>query len=931
MSSLQWHKGAHFYRSDFQVHTPRDLRWTGGDAVTDEERKEFGQKLISACRTKKLDAIAITDHHDFAVFPYVKLASAEELDDDGNPIPPERRIVVFPGLELTLGVPCQAIAIFDANIPVEHLKSALTVLSITPSPDSESKTAQVLRLDNITSFQELYKLFNGQESLKGKFIVLPNVSEGGSSTVLRSGFAPHYKAMPCVGGYLDGSVNQFGTGNQQIISGKNKDYGFKALGVFQTSDNRKYDFSDLGTHSSWVKWAEPTAEALRQACLARESRIAHAEPDLPNIWITDLHVSNSKFMGPIDLYFSDQFTSLIGGRGTGKSTLLEYLRWCLCDQPPKAVAEDVELPDFQKRRSSLIEKTLGELGATVEVGFIINSVQHKVRRNTKGEVLLKIADNPFRASSEEEIRSMFPIHAYSQKQLSNVGVRIEELNRFIEQPIKKQLSEIDENISRLSSDIRRTYESKTSVDQANVEKALLETEEVSVRAQIKTLRETEKALTVEDQEILKAQVEFENDNAQIEIWKTELASIATQYSTFSKYIENIPSSPVETSSSFIKQQYGVLGELVTAVKEGLEASEKLFSGEIREKYQKQLDDWADKKAKNKQTYKEIQGRLHLNSATVAQITSLEERLRKIQLLLAEKNAAIKKNDLESKQYAEFLTNYMDLISSRNSLLREQCVRLTALSKGFIKAELVEGASPNGAQAALREIVKGTKIRNDKIDTLFGAIISSNSALNKWHEILQDLEALSKFDGQDGKNTKLPVTPILDAIELTEAEKLRLATKLTKQMWTDLLLTPLGSTPVFKYQSREAEYFDFTDASAGQQATALMHVLLNQSGPPLVIDQPEDDLDSNIIESICAEIWQAKSRRQIIFTSHNANLVVNGDSDLVVSCDYRIAGDQSGGKIAQQGAIDVETVRKEITRIMEGGEKAFYLRRQKYGF
>ena len=75
------------------------------------------------------------------------------------------------------------------------------------------------------------------------------------------------------------------------------------------------------------------------------------------------------------------------------------------------------------------------------------------------------------------------------------------------------------------------------------------------------------------------------------------------------------------------------------------------------------------------------------------------------------------------------------------------------------------------------------------------------------------------------------------------------------------------------------------------------------------------------------IWAAKNHRQLIFASHNANLVVNGDAEPVVVCDYRRAGDQSGGKISQRGASDIPAVRHEITTVMDGGEKAFRLREE----
>jgi type III restriction enzyme len=81
-----------------------------------------------------------------------------------------------------------------------------------------------------------------------------------------------------------------------------------------------------------------------------------------------------------------------------------------------------------------------------------------------------------------------------------------------------------------------------------------------------------------------------------------------------------------------------------------------------------------------------------------------------------------------------------------------------------------------------------------------------------------------------------------------------------------------------------------------------------------------------LQEIVEQLWSAKQTRQIIFASHNANLVVNGDAELVAWCDQRKAGDQSGGKIAGEGAIDVPEVREAS---MEGGETGFNLRWEKY--
>jgi type III restriction enzyme len=371
--------GAHYYRCDFQVHTPRDTKWKGARATTDAERKEYATRFVAACRQRALDAVAITDHHDFALFPFIKAAA--ETDDEGELIDPVNRLVVFPGLELTLGVPCQAILILDAEFPTDRLISVLEALSVDPTDDDAEKLPPVIRLDKIQTFNQLYDEFDSRPWLKGRYIVLPNVTDKGHGTLMRAGMQAKYKTMPCVGGYIDGTVDKkVGDGNRRLFDGLDKNWGNHRLALFQTSDCRVDTFENLGKYSTWVKWAVPTAEAIRQACLAEESRISHLAPQLPTVFISQLNVSNSKFLGPIDIAFNPQFNAVIGGRGTGKSTILDYLRWGLCDQA--AQAGDDELANPTVRRERLIENTLRPVNGQVEVYFTINDIPHVVRRDS---------------------------------------------------------------------------------------------------------------------------------------------------------------------------------------------------------------------------------------------------------------------------------------------------------------------------------------------------------------------------------------------------------------------------------------------------------------------------------------------------------------------------------------------------------------------
>jgi len=137
---------------------------------------------------------------------------------------------------LTLSTPsCQAIIIIDADYQTNNLNQILHLLGITPNDSAELTTIPTVPITNtiINGFEELYNKLNSIESLRGKFIVLPNLNEGGRHTLLRAGNSEHYKKMPSVGGYVDGSVQQHGNGNTNIIGGIAREWGYKSVAIFQ--------------------------------------------------------------------------------------------------------------------------------------------------------------------------------------------------------------------------------------------------------------------------------------------------------------------------------------------------------------------------------------------------------------------------------------------------------------------------------------------------------------------------------------------------------------------------------------------------------------------------------------------------------------------------------------------------------------------------
>jgi DNA repair exonuclease SbcCD ATPase subunit len=127
---------------------------------------------------------------------------------------------------------------------------------------------------------------------------------------------------------------------------------------------------------------------------------------------------------------------------------------------------------------------------------------------------------------------------------------------------------------------------------------------------------------------------------------------------------------------------------------------------------------------------------------------------------------------------------------------------------------------------------------------------------------------------------------------------------------------------------EADYRGIGQISAGQRCTAIFPILLKQQSGPLVVDQPEDNLDNrHIAAAIAPVVVQDKKSRQIMFTSHNANLVVLSDPELIVTFE----SDGSTGNIEEQGflATPASPITKHVVDILDGGEQALALRRRKY--
>ena len=173
------------------------------------------------------------------------------------------------------------------------------------------------------------------------------------------------------------------------------------------------------------------------------------------------------------------------------------------------------------------------------------------------------------------------------------------------------------------------------------------------------------------------------------------------------------------------------------------------------------------------------------------------------------------------------------------------------------------------------------------------------------------------------------TDTLGDVGMTDAVQETFRECMTRSRMRELAALRCPDRYVLAYRIDGGDYRPLDELSGGRRVGVLLSLLLETAdNRPLVIDQPEDELDNRFLfDTVLPALKRLRGRRQVILATHNANIVVNGDADMVIQLE---AG-ANRGRIACAGAIEEPATRNAIVRTVDGGEEAFRLRRRKYGF
>jgi chromosome segregation protein len=938
------HPGAVWRKADLQCHSPRDQGWTqppslpGGTPEYEKERDDWAALFIAECRSRNLELVSITDHHDMTFVPYVLKAAA------GG-----KFTLVMPGVEVTCNDNTQCLVLFDPAAPPAIWTHFLGKLKgVTQGPPTEAKAAKAVNAG--VSIKELFDDVVGDKALRDICVMLPHFSDPTAHKSLNEpGHHERFASIECDGVYIEKPFADLENGTKEKAYGEIADWGTRRRAIIATGDNKMPTWDRLGTHECWIKLGDETIEALRQALLADEARISHTTPAIPSERIVELRVLSTLTGEELfTMSFNDGFNVIIGGRGSGKSALLEYLRFglgrTLKDLPRRE--HDVFDTSFD-REAQLIDDTLGEDGY-VEVIIEREGVRETWLRTSKERDVITVTneDDSETQFSIEDAQQRFPARAFSQKGLSTTmndsANAAEQITGIAAAEQLDKRREIDTSIERVKRQIGTTLRKQSAYWEIQLERKRAQTRIADLKRRIAAIatRLEKEGVSRETLDVIAMKAVYDRvKNYQGQVNRAQNADRDRLTAIRDNFL-NIKIGSFQGAEGF--PEIAALDTAVTAAREnvlkhvraalddmqvlGKAYAECLTAFVAREEeFKLQLDAAVQAQSAHKQLLEDS-----------AKLTAELKEAEAEELEIGEQEET---NKDAPKLFTEACAELDRLLTERTRVLTEAALKVEGQSGKMLKAKLRRDPRPREYIDALMKVMASARVHDveSKCEDWVKAL-SKHDANPTWATVRSSLLLLFKAKIMAGSPTEPSddhAKKLKDLIffesNLTDQQTHRVYQNLDDDRLSDIFAAVPRDFIVMNYvdQGRDVE---FEKASPGQQASALLELLLSQSAGTLIIDQPEDDLDNRVIMQIVNLIRKSKDRRQLLFTTHNPNIVVNGDADKVVALK---SGDtaQTDGRIQidVDGAIETPEIRKVITHIMEGGKAAFDLRNRKYNF
>ena len=263
---------------------------------------------------------------------------------------------------------------------------------------------------------------------------------------------------------------------------------------------------------------------------------------------------------------------------------------------------------------------------------------------------------------------------------------------------------------------------------------------------------------------------------------------------------------------------------------------------------------------------------------------------------------------------ELLKDYEDCLEQIRNL-RRSFIEFALADDENYKMELTPGTSRDSLHSLLRKLLNGdASLLSSDVRILEDALFSEKDGLTRYQDLLLGARKGLAAVSDNAEDAFSPYfIHLIRKMKDSDFERL-------------LLFHPEDELQLFYHPNGVKRFFPMTNASSGEKATAVFSFILSSSNVPLIIDQPEDDMDNRVIyEEVVHKLKAAKKRRQLIIVTHNANIAINTDPEMIISMDSH----SKFVRVRLQGSADNDNVRHEVCDLVEGTEKAFLQRARKY--
>lgn len=889
-NQLTYH-GVRFYKCALQVN-PFGYAKQHGNSSGATTEEEYNNAMAKSCGDAGVRVVALANHGDVTESERLR----KILRDNG--------IVVFPGFEIASSEKIHMVCFFPADAGTADLNRYLGAMSGGHAKAIGKQGTHASALTCIEIAKHV-KTFDG-------VWYAPHMD--GRNGLLERGSPEIWRQHAFVrAGSLTKNIREIEDGVRAIVENVTPEYKReRRIAIVNANDVSKPPDFTHPRASCWIKMASPpTIESLRQAFLDPSSRISLNEPKS----LTASHIKSVQWSGGgrfrnSDVSLSENLNAVIGGRGAGKSSFLESIRYALARTPvgDKAV----------KDAHGIVNENLANSKITVRIWSHEQGAHFRISRRYGEQPQVETDDGQ---PSNMSIQDILPrIDILGQNEILEISDNPQKVRELLETFLPADSSFVNDT-RRVREQLRSNRDQMLKLERDLDDIQQITCEEASLTERLNRL----KMGGIEEK--LASLSGISEERRFCEKLDAVEAHLNQWFNDWDGVVDSLPSLPDNwkkwPNGDALAGAHRLLSDAIQKFTASRDSMRK-ESGELKPEFARIRTSLSDNWGKLQDEVNHLANQLPAQDgepggeAVLSRYKKLRAQIDAVERAKESEKKTKHALDKTRESRRALLKEYKNLHFERYNVMRDAAEKLSAGDelRGKVRIEIIS----MGDRKKLKEFI---------IANVAGV---ANTSV-QWLEEQKTVDPVAmaeviRANDTDEFRRLFSGTPPTQAIaskiiKMSHAASYELEeVAIDDNVVVSLNLAAPGSPDNFR---------PIGPLSPGQRCTAILSLFLLNRDSPLVLDQPEDHLDNAFIAGHIAEkIRKIKKDCQLILSTHNANVPVFGDAELIAVLET----DEQGRTIISNellGSIEKAAVKAKTAEILDGGREAFTIRREKYGY